>query len=168
MKILFASTWVLLGLFLLGACQSSAQQPPASPNLPAEPTLPPLPELDADEVALGETVYQQNCATCHGANLEGQPDWKIQGEDGSFKAPPHDETGHTWHHADDLLLEAIQLGGARFDDVNVGGTSNMPAFAEILNDEESTAVLTYIKSRWPDELRQSQWQVTVMTAQQQQ
>ncbi|MCQ3979714.1 MAG: hypothetical protein DPW09_40365, partial [Anaerolineae bacterium] len=43
----------------------------------ASATLPPLPTLDAAEVALGQQVYLQQCAICHGQNAEGQPNWKI-------------------------------------------------------------------------------------------
>ena len=49
-------------------------------------------------VALGEQVYAQNCAACHGAKLEGQANWRQRGFNGYMPAPPHDETGHTWHH----------------------------------------------------------------------
>jgi mono/diheme cytochrome c family protein len=78
-------------------------------------------------------------------------------EDGSFRAPPHNQEGHTWHHSDRILVEAIIEGGARLPD-NIGGTSNMPAFGEILTDEEITAVLAYIKSSWPEDIRQMQWE----------
>jgi mono/diheme cytochrome c family protein len=125
---------LMLVLFLV-ACQ-----PAANPST-----------TSSEIIQLGETVYVQQCASCHGVNLEGQLDWKIQNEDGSFRAPPHDDTGHTWHHGDPTLLEAIRLGGARFNDLNIGGTSNMPAFSDILSDEEITAVLTYIKSTWTEE-----------------
>lgn len=123
-------------------------------------TVPPLPALDAAEVALGKGVYETQCAVCHGANLEGQVDWKEQNEDGSFRAPPHDETGHTWHHSDRVLIETIEQGGARLP-ADVGGSSNMPAFAGLLSEEEITAVLTYIKSTWPEDIRTIQWEMTV-------
>ncbi len=106
-------------------------------------------------------MYLQQCASCHGIYLEGQPEWKSQNEDGSFRAPPHDESGHTWHHGDLTLLEAIYAGGARLADMNIGGTSNMPAFEESLSDAEITAVLTYIKSTWPEDNQQIQWEATL-------
>lgn len=127
--------YLLMLVFFLVACQPAANPSTASSEI----------------IQLGETVYVQQCASCHGINLEGQPDWKMQNEDGSFRTPPHDDTGHTWHHGDPTLLEAIRLGGARFNDLNIGGTSNMPAFGDILSDEEITAVLTYIKSTWTEE-----------------
>jgi mono/diheme cytochrome c family protein len=165
------------GLILAVACQSSANgiSPPATmqpePILPGMPSIselagtptpevPPLPILDADEIALGRRVYTDNCAECHGENLEGESDWKKQNEDNSFRSPPHDASGHTWHHGDDVLIESIELGGARLPD-NIGGFSKMPAFEGVLTDEEIAAVLTYIKSTWPDDTRNIQWEQTI-------
>jgi mono/diheme cytochrome c family protein len=144
MKRLFVFT---ISLFLLAACAGSpvSSQPPT---------------LDLDEIIVGQVVYAANCADCHGINLEGEADWKIQNDDDSFRSPPHDETGHTWHHPDADLLEAIRLGGARFEGLNIGGTSPMPAFGESLTEAEITAVLTYIKSTWPDDAREWQWEVS--------
>ena len=53
-----------------------------------------LPNATGDPVA-GAQLYAENCASCHGANLEGQADWRSPGPDGRLPAPPHDETGHT-------------------------------------------------------------------------
>lgn len=149
---------LILLLGVLAACTSSAPlaEQTNSENSPA------LPPLDAAQVTLGETIYAQNCASCHGKNLEGEVNWKTQNEDGSFRAPPHTADGHTWHHSDEQLLEAIELGGARLPN-NIGGASTMPAFGEILTDEEMTAVLAYIKSQWPEDIRAVQWQVTAQT-----
>ena len=33
---------------------------------------------DPGQVTMGQAVYQQYCASCHGANLEGQPEWRIR------------------------------------------------------------------------------------------
>ena len=127
--------YLLILVVFLAACQPATNPSTAS----------------SEAIQVGETVYIQQCASCHGVNLEGQPDWKMQNEDGSFRAPPHDDTGHTWHHGDPTLIDSILLGGARFNDLNIGGTSNMPAFSDILSDEEITAVITYIKSNWTEE-----------------
>ena len=108
-------------------------------------------DLSTDAVvAQGQKTYTTYCASCHGVNLEGQPDWQQANPDGSLRAPPHDETGHTWHHGDAALIESIKLGGARLP-AN-GGLSAMPAYNEILTDPEITAVLDYIKSTWPDDI----------------
>ena len=68
-----------------------------------------------------------------------------------LKAPPHDETGHTWHHSDAYLIESVKAGGARLTGQNVG-VSPMPAYGEILSYEEITAVFSYIKSTWPSDI----------------
>ena len=160
----------LAGLALLTACQTAVSDQSTIyqqvPSMTATPTLPPPPELNTDEIAAGKMIYENHCAACHGFALEGQSDWKIQNEDGTFKAPPHNADGHTWHHADSQLIESVQLGGTRFEGLNVGGTSPMPAYTDVLSDEEITAVLTYIKSTWPADVRQMQWEVTVMSEQQ--
>jgi mono/diheme cytochrome c family protein len=102
---------------------------------------------DPEIVAQGEVIYAQHCAACHGANLEGQPDWRERDADGYLPAPPHDETGHTWHHPDAQLIEIISLG----TEAVVGGNyrSNMIGYGDVLSDDEIVAVLAYIKSTWP-------------------
>lgn len=106
--------------------------------------------VTVEQVALGRTVYTENCASCHGANLEGQPDWKRRLDNGRMPAPPHDESGHTWHHSDKALF-AITQGGVGAVVPNY--ESDMPAFGSKLSDTEIAAVLAYIKSTWSDRAR---------------
>jgi len=101
---------------------------------------------DAALVALGGTIYEANCASCHGGNLEGQPNWRYRQADGRLPAPPHDETGHTWHHPDQQLFDVIKFGGP----------AGMPGFSESLTDRQIVAALAYIKSRWPVTIRRRQ------------
>ena len=102
-------------------------------------------------IAQGQAIYAEYCAGCHGANLEGEPDWQEPLATGRMPAPPHDETGHTWHHPDSVLFEIVKKGTAAV--VGGGYESDMPAFEGILTDEEVEAVLTFIKSRWPERER---------------
>jgi len=129
---------------------------------PALPTYPPVPILDSGTTALGQEVYRLHCAVCHGLNLEGAPEWKTPNEDGSFRAPPHDERGHTWHHSDQELIERIKFGTTSLPD-EFASLSNMPAFEGLLSDNEILSVLAYIQSTWPAEIRQDQWQTTLIT-----
>ena len=106
-------------------------------------------------VAAGENIYQAQCAACHGAQMQGQPDWRARDENGMLPAPPHDKTGHTWHHADDLLFEITKYGpGVVIGDANY--KSMMPAYKDILTDQDIVSVLSYIKHSWPAEERE--WQ----------
>ena len=111
-----------------------------------------LRDTDAETVALGAAIYEANCASCHGANLEGQADWRSPDDDGRLPAPPHDATGHTWHHDGDTLFRLTKYGLADL----IGDpdyASNMPAYEGVLTDDDIIAVLSYIKSTWPKEIR---------------
>jgi mono/diheme cytochrome c family protein len=111
--------------------------------------------IDADSPALvaqGQAVYARACVSCHGANLEGQADWRLRRADGKLPAPPHDETGHTWHHPDAQLFAMTKFGLASLAGLDDYQT-DMPAFEGKLSDEEIRAVLSYIKSTWPAEIR---------------
>ena len=106
---------------------------------------------DASVVSLGAEVYAQNCASCHGENLEGEPNWRVRKADGRLPAPPHDASGHTWHHTDDVLFQLTKYGPAAL----VGGDyeSDMPAYQGTLSDSEISASLAFIKSTWPQDIR---------------
>ena len=123
----------------------------------------------SDDLAQGAGLYAEHCASCHGAELEGAPDWRQRGEDGLYPAPPHDATGHTWHHGDQMLFDYTKLGGEGL--LAARGITNfesgMPGFAEILTDNEIRNVLAFIKSTWPEPLRQHQEDMTRQEAESQ-
>ena len=109
---------------------------------------------DAVMVARGQTNYNKNCADCHGKNLEGQSNWRAKTPEGVLPAPPHDVTGHTWHHADQVLFDITKRGGQA--NAPAGFISGMPSFGETMSDDDIVATLAYIKSRWPEEVRNRQ------------
>lgn len=102
---------------------------------------------DAEAVADGAGIYAAECAACHGAELEGQPDWQVRLDNGRLPAPPHDATGHTWHHPDAVLIDITTRGTAAI--VGGGYESDMAGFGDVLTTDEIIAVLSYIKSTWP-------------------
>jgi mono/diheme cytochrome c family protein len=102
---------------------------------------------DPAQLAAGRTVYLQHCASCHGANLEGQPNWQQRLPNGRMPAPPHDDAGHTWHHSHDLLFGIVRHGIVP-EYAPPKYQSDMPASGNVLSDEEIRAVLAYIASRW--------------------
>ena len=122
----------------------------ASPGLPVQP--------EVVDIRTGEILYAQHCASCHGARLEGQQDWRKQAAEGVYPAPPHDETGHTWHHGDGLLFAYTKFGGeATFAARGLKGIkSGMPGFAQALSDQEIWDILAFIKSTWSERAREVQ------------
>lgn len=108
----------------------------------------------AATIALGKALYAERCAACHGAKLEGQRDWKSPLPSGRMPAPPHDASGHTWHHPDDVLFRITKEGPAAV--VGRGYQSDMPGFGNVMSDEEIHSVLAFIKSTWPEEERRYQ------------
>jgi mono/diheme cytochrome c family protein len=105
----------------------------------------------ADRLELGRTIYAKHCASCHGAKLEGQPNWRKRKADGRLPAPPHDASGHSWHHDDEHLFRITKEGPAEI--IGGGYVSNMPGFADTLSDAEIKAVIIFIKSKWPERIR---------------
>ncbi|MBL4692263.1 MAG: cytochrome c [Magnetovibrio sp.] len=120
-----------LALFALAACSDNFNTADASNNA---------------AVVAGEPLYQKYCASCHGKNLEGQANWKTTKMDGTLPAPPHDDSGHTWHHPDKLNFNYTKNGGAA--NAPKGFKSGMPPFKESMTDSEIWATLSFIKSRW--------------------
>jgi mono/diheme cytochrome c family protein len=113
---------------------------------------------DPGQLALGRRLYGETCAACHGAELEGQPNWRQRGPDELLPAPPHDRTGHTWHHPDGQLFEITKRGTAAI--VGPDYQTAMGPFGDVLSDDEIRAVLAYIKSRWPENIRARQAEIT--------
>ena len=109
--------------------------------------------LSPTQLAEAKALYEANCAACHGINGEGEENWQNNNEDGTLRAPPHDSTGHTWHHPDQLLLQITTKGGK-------GLNSRMPPFEDKLTEEEIKLTLEYIKTFWEPEHREAQADVT--------
>jgi mono/diheme cytochrome c family protein len=147
------TTLLLLGVLVLAGGVAAAVWLIASPS-----GTPPGDPNDPTEVGLGRTLYGENCAACHGDQLEGQANWRVRDDDGYLPAPPHDETGHTWHHPDPVLFDITKNGTAAA--APPGYRTTMLGFAEQLSDREIWAVLAYIKSRWPAEIRRRQAEAT--------
>lgn len=115
---------------------------------------------DTKQVARGRSVYNQHCGACHGVRLEGQPNWQDKLPTGRMPAPPHDASGHTWHHPDSMLFGMTKLGLIPGKYAPPKYESDMPAFGGVLSDDEIWAVLAYIKSSWPREIRKAQHEMT--------
>jgi len=109
-------------------------------------------------VAEGRAVYEAQCASCHGVKLEGQPNWRERRPDGRLPTPPHGASSHAWHHPDALLLAMTREGVAAI--APAGYESDMPAFKGTLSEREIAAVIAFIKSTWPADIRERQARIT--------
>ncbi len=126
---------------------------PAFGQVPLD-RIPRIDSTNAEQVASGKSVYGAKCASCHGSKLEGQPNWRRRLANGRLPAPPHDQTGHTWHHTDADLFGITKHGLKPY--APVGYESDMLAFDGTLTDDQSAAVIAYIKSTWPAGIRARQ------------
>ena len=136
------------GMILFGIITASVEGYHAQKETPIV-----LDYLESVSVQLGSVLYAEQCASCHGENLEGQTDWHQRDQDGYLPAPPHDETGHTWHHSDQDLFEMTKYGVVGTF-AGEGYTTRMPIYQDTLSDREILAVLSFIKSSWPTEVIQ--------------
>ena len=112
-------------------------------------------------VMQGKAIYANNCAACHGESLQGQPNWRERMPNGKLPAPPHDKSGHTWHHPDAMLVDMVKNGLVPGKTAPPGYVSDMPAYRDILSDHEIVAVIAYIKSSWPAKVLEAQKEVSL-------
>ncbi|MFH1343418.1 MAG: c-type cytochrome [Pseudomonadota bacterium] len=117
-----------------------------------------LPPIDSEHIKAGHAVYEQYCASCHGAHAEGAPNWKERDAQGELPAPPHNAEGHTWRHSDAELYEMISKGWR--DPFNKTKRLTMPAFGETLSPKQIHVVIDYLKMLWTPEQRQFQSEET--------
>ena len=149
----------VLLLFMLLIIASCTSQPATLFTNPQGTPYPPVPTIDKAQVRLGRQVYQSTCAACHGANAEGALNWMTPDAQGNQLAPPHDDSGHTWHHSDRVLYEMIRDGMR--DPLRPNSAFRMPAFGDRLSDAEIREAIAYFKSLWSPDHREYQWEQTV-------
>lgn len=107
---------------------------------------------DFAQLSRGGRLFQQHCAECHGANGEGDPNWRQRDAEGFFPAPPLNGTGHAWHHPQKMLHYVIKNGSP-------GGQGKMPAWGGRLNDQEIEDLIAWFKSKWPQPVYEAWYQM---------
>lgn len=117
----------------------------------------PLVPAGTGQTARGEQLYVANCQACHGGATGGSM---------MDIPPPHNANGHTWHHPDCQLVQTVLNGSGNMGNMMrrmMGapeGSPRMPAFKGVLTEEDTLAILQYIKTWWTDDQRQFQAEAT--------
>jgi len=155
--LIFGAGILLIPSLIIGGGTSDVQatQTALAYELTQEVCIAPIPSLNPARIAQGAVIYARECADCHGANLEGDPNWETKLGDGSNPPPPLDGSGHATHHSDAGLLTLLNYG------LNYGKESFMPGYKETLNDDEQMAVIEYMKSFWSEDFFSHQHSLSV-------
>jgi mono/diheme cytochrome c family protein len=129
----------------------------ATPPTTSVSTVPGVPESaprgwSFAQVSRGGELFARNCATCHGGNAEGAPNWRHRGPDGRFPPPPLNGTGHAWHHPKAVLHDVIKNGSPP-------GQGNMPAWRDRLTDEQIDDIIAWFQSQWPNQVYNAWYQM---------
>ena len=131
--------WLSLGIIgVLLAAAYFYSKPPAALSMAATP----------ETIALGEKIFNTNCASCHGVKGVGENPKKPGGGTkltGGYYAPALNGSGHDWHHTNTVLFTKIKEGAK-------DPKSAMPGFQNKLSDEEITAVMHYFQSSWSPQI----------------
>jgi mono/diheme cytochrome c family protein len=133
---------MIIGLGLLISACSNDDNETASQ---VQPQAKVVRNIDFAQVQRGGKIFQQNCAKCHGAEAEGDPNWRHRDASGMFPPPPLNGTAHTWHHPIAVLKQVITNGSPN-------GMGRMPAWGGKLSEQEIEDVIAWFQAKWPDEV----------------
>lgn len=126
-----ADAQALASYLLPGAHQSSTSPRPTSTSMPIAPQAPPA-------TGLGPRLYEKHCASCHGQTGKGVAN--------AYPALAGSNTVNA--KLPNNLLQITLMGG--FAPATGGNPQpfGMPPFQLQLNDQELSALLTFIRSAW--------------------
>ncbi len=108
----------------------------------------------------GRGLYSFNCAHCHGAALEGK---RIDSETAiPALVPTPDMPGQVWHFSDPQIFGIVKKGSHTLE--APAETETMPVFGDRLSDQQIYQIIAFVKNRWPQNIRESQQEVSRMMA----
>jgi len=131
--------WVVSGVSL--CLLSIAVSACALPSIAVRPSPTPTP----DPVEVGQKVYLQLCAQCHGEQGEGYAN--------ELAAPALDSSEHAFHHANQEIYAVIVNG-------KQGLGRQMPPYGDQLTGDEACSLIAYLHTLWLPEHLAFQQEVT--------
>ena len=141
------------GLFLVACGQNESGSAKAEPQVKIESQKIAIERTtDFTQVSRGGKLFQANCAECHGAGAEGDPNWRQRDADEIFPAPPLNGTGHAWHHPQKMLHHVIKNGSP-------GGQGKMQAWGGKLSEQEIEDIIAWFKAKWPQPVYEAWYQM---------
>ncbi|WP_426608841.1 cytochrome c [Bradyrhizobium sp. McL0616] len=118
-----------MAVYLKGIAEASSPPPPSSALPTTESSL---------LISLGKTVYDKNCASCHGLQGEGKPPhWPPLANNQSIEM-------QSAVNPIRMVLNGGYPPGTKGNPMPYG----MPPFAGLLSDNEVAAVVSYIRTAW--------------------
>jgi mono/diheme cytochrome c family protein len=127
----------------IGAMAVYLKSLPADQEAP-RPAAPPPQEL----MKLGEKLYGQHCADCHGKNGGG-----AAGEDGSPAYPPLAGNRTLLAQEPVNAIRIVLNGGFAPSTAGNPRPYGMPPYSPVLNDAEVAAVVSYVRASWGNAAR---------------
>ena len=98
----------------------------------------------SSQVDKGRSLFQSNCAGCHGEKAQGiVADWRKPLPGGSYPPPPLNGSAHAWHHPLSNLKRMVGEGS-----INRGG--KMPGFKSVMSEKDQLAVIAFFQNYWDD------------------
>lgn len=135
--------WIV-SLLILGVSGCGGDEDLASDGNPkVEGRWYSVPQVDE-----GRRLYDRLCASCHGTDGVGDPNWRQRDHEGMFPPPPLNGTAHAWHHSLPQLRQTILQGSP-------AGLGRMPPWKDQIDDGQATAIIAFFSSLWPERVYQA-------------
>ncbi|MDY6946942.1 MAG: cytochrome c [Pseudomonadota bacterium] len=94
--------------------------------------------VSAEQVALGQPIYNDRCEKCHGSSGRG----------GMFAGPPLSGSAIVQSADPDSLINAILYGATPAEGMTLGAWETMKPYADVLSDTDIANVANYVRGSW--------------------
>jgi mono/diheme cytochrome c family protein len=128
-----------------GAVAITGRDAPLPADIGAAASLANPLAADATTLAQGQRLFAVNCSICHGTDGRGDSVAATKFAEAQV-LPPYDFTGNPAEGRITSGLVRTGTDGQLFWIISNGGFANMPAFKNLLTEEERWALVHYLRS----------------------